>query len=66
MGTEPLVLQGRCFEPDRALPYAPLRDLLRDLPGSEPQQDSAHASASLPPQLAMLLPELQASHPSRR
>src|SRR5690242_12830363 len=23
---EPLVLQGRCFEPDHALPYAPLRD----------------------------------------
>src|SRR5690348_5550062 len=26
---ELLVLQGRCFEPDHALPYAPLRDLLR-------------------------------------
>ena len=25
----PLLLQGRCFEPDRTLPYAPLRDLLR-------------------------------------
>ena len=23
------VLRGRCFEPDRALPYAPILDLLR-------------------------------------
>src|SRR5258706_15561253 len=23
------IFQGRCFEPDRALPYAPLLDLLR-------------------------------------
>ena len=23
------ILQGRCFEPDRVLPYAPLLDLLR-------------------------------------
>jgi DNA-binding CsgD family transcriptional regulator/tetratricopeptide (TPR) repeat protein len=56
---EPLVLQGRCFEPDRALPYAPLRDLLRTYLAA----DSAPASASLPPQLATLLPELQSSTP---
>src|SRR6266516_369507 len=24
-----LILQGRCFEPDRVLPYAPLLDLMR-------------------------------------
>jgi predicted ATPase len=34
---EPHVLLGRCFEPDHALPYAPLRDLLRgDLAGHAP------------------------------
>src|SRR4051812_37337420 len=25
------IFQGRCFEPDRALPFAPLLDLLRDV-----------------------------------
>src|SRR5262245_61749409 len=30
------VLQGRCFEPDRALPYAPLLDLLRAHLGAQP------------------------------
>src|SRR2546425_851594 len=32
------VLRGRCFEPDRTLPYAPLLDLLRvDLAASTPE-----------------------------
>jgi DNA-binding NarL/FixJ family response regulator len=55
--TEPRALQGRCFEPDRALPYAPLRDLLRTYLAA----GSTHASGSLPPQLAALLPELLAT-----
>jgi DNA-binding CsgD family transcriptional regulator len=31
-----LVLAGQCFEADRRLPYAPLRDLLHDAGGIEP------------------------------
>jgi predicted ATPase/DNA-binding NarL/FixJ family response regulator len=61
--TEPLVLQGRCFEPDRALPYAPLRDLLRTYLAAEPQQESTHTAGSLSVQLTMLLPELHTITP---
>lgn len=39
------IAQGNCFESDRVLPYAPLRDLLRTLPDT-------HA---LPPDLTALL-----------
>src|SRR5437870_1045540 len=31
-----LALQGACFEPDRACPYAPFLDLLRGLPVASP------------------------------
>jgi len=31
------VMQGRCFEPDRALPYMPLLDLLRTYLGPDPR-----------------------------
>jgi hypothetical protein len=52
-----VVLQGRCFEPDRVLPYAPLLDLLRvDLAGREPDA-IAPALGPMAPQLAGLLPE---------
>jgi DNA-binding CsgD family transcriptional regulator len=52
-----VVLQGHCFEPDRALPYAPLLDLLRvDLAGREPDA-IAPALGPMAPQLAGLLPE---------
>src|SRR5688572_13181119 len=30
------ILQGRCFEPDRVLPYAPLLDLLRTYLATHP------------------------------
>src|SRR5262245_40499612 len=33
-----LVLQGRAFEPDQALPYAPLIDLLRTAAGAWPSE----------------------------
>lgn len=47
------LLAGHCFEPDRALPYAPLIDLLRGwLAGRPPAPDM------LDPPLAGLLPEL--------
>jgi DNA-binding CsgD family transcriptional regulator len=58
--SEPLLLQGRCFEPDRALPYAPLRDLLRMYLAA-----GAHASDQLTPQLAGLLSELLPALPNR-
>ncbi len=57
------ILTGRCFEPDRVLPYAPLLDVLRaDLAGRSPMDiatlfgaDSA-ALARLLPEIAELLP----------
>jgi DNA-binding CsgD family transcriptional regulator len=69
--TSPLVLQGRCFEPDRSLPYAPLLDLLRSFLASHSAEDiaaaldpSARALVKLLPELATFLPEsLPASIP---
>jgi DNA-binding CsgD family transcriptional regulator len=53
------VLQGRCFEPDRTLPYAPLRDLLRTCLAAEGQtNDNTHSFDPLTLPLATLLPEL--------
>jgi len=60
---EPLVLQARCFEPDHALPYAPLRDLLRTYLAAEPRQGSTHTADPLSAQLTMLLPELHTITP---
>jgi DNA-binding CsgD family transcriptional regulator len=52
------ILHGRCFEPDRALPYAPLRDLLRAELAARPLEQIATALGPMAPQLASLLPEL--------
>ena len=60
---EARILTGRCFEPDRVLPYAPLLDVLRaDLAGRSPAEiatlfgpDGA-ALARLLPEIAELLP----------
>ena len=53
-----LALQGRCFETDRALPYAPVLDLLRAYFAScAPGELSAHLGTS-GPELIKLLPEL--------
>jgi predicted ATPase len=52
------VLQGRCFEPDRALPYAPLCDLLRSYMAALASDAMAQALGPMAPQLASLLPEL--------
>jgi len=62
---DPLVLQGRCFEPDRALPYAPLRDLLRMCLAADPRDDIAHAFGPLTTPLVGLLPELLQALPQR-
>src|SRR5437660_409668 len=37
--TASLILEGRCFEPDRSLPYAPFLDLLRSFLSSYSPQD---------------------------
>jgi DNA-binding CsgD family transcriptional regulator len=50
------VLAGRCFEPDRVLPYAPLLDLLRALLAERPDGSVVQAFAALAPELAHLLP----------
>lgn len=52
-----VVLQGRCFEPDRSLPYAPLTDLLRACVGHRPPNEVAAALGPLAPHLVGLLPE---------
>jgi DNA-binding NarL/FixJ family response regulator len=52
-----LILAGACFEPDRALPHAPLRDLLRAcLTDGPPEVRAALETAE--PELRRLLPEL--------
>lgn len=54
------ILRGHCFEPDRALPYAPLLDLLRAYAVEAPEGELAQTFA-LAPTLAGLLPELVTS-----
>jgi DNA-binding NarL/FixJ family response regulator len=65
------VLQGNCFEPDRALPYAPFLDLLRAFiltlsPGEINQEfgSSAVEMVQLIPELANSLPDFSYSSPS--
>ncbi len=53
-----LILQGHCFEPDRALPYAPVLDLLRVHLAARPPHDIACDLGSTAPELVKLLPEL--------
>ncbi|HET7094808.1 MAG TPA: AAA family ATPase, partial [Thermomicrobiales bacterium] len=47
------VLTGRCFEPDRVLPYAPLRDLARAAAG-QPGEAILGDAAQLAPELVHL------------
>jgi predicted ATPase len=51
------ILVGRCFEPDRALPYAPLIDMLRAHLGARPPQSIVEDIGPIAPQLISLLPE---------
>lgn len=55
------LLEGRCFESDRAIPYAPLRDLLRTFLATRPPALVAAALEPLAPNLLPLLPELRLS-----
>jgi DNA-binding NarL/FixJ family response regulator len=59
------ILQGRCFEPDRVLPYAPLLDLLRATLSRPAPDDVADVLAAHITELVRLLPELAAHLPDR-
>src|SRR5690349_5094025 len=54
------LLEGRCFESDRAIPYAPVRDLLRTFLATRPPALAAPALEPHAPNLLPLLPELRA------
>ncbi|MFN8515706.1 MAG: AAA family ATPase [Chloroflexia bacterium] len=63
-----LVLEGHCFEADRILPYAPLLDLMRALPGDLSGDELASAFGpvlgdldALVPELATLVPQAKAA-----
>lgn len=58
LGTAPLVVQGRSFEADRALPYGPLVDLLRAHFAGRTTETIAFALGTAAPELVKLLPEL--------
>jgi DNA-binding CsgD family transcriptional regulator len=58
-----VLLEGHCFEPDRALPYAPLLDLLRSLLLLRPPEEIADWLGPTAPELVKLVPELAAVLP---
>ncbi len=60
---EYVCLQGNCFETDRALPYAPLLDLVRACINSKASSETADRLQPFAPELIKLLPELAASFP---
>ena len=53
-----VLLQGACFESDRAFPYAPVLDLVRTLAAGQPTEAVAAWLWPAAPQLVRLLPEL--------
>lgn len=58
-----LILQGRCFEPDHAFPYAPLIDMLRSILVSHSPHDIIASSGFPAPELVTLLPEFATALP---
>src|SRR4051812_35488294 len=70
-----LLLRGACFAADRALPYAPLLDLVRAFVASSSPAVVAHALGGALPELLAHFPELErllpvpddarSAHPSR-
>jgi predicted ATPase len=52
------VLEGRCFEADHALPFAPAPDILRELVGSLGATEVVRLAGPSAPELARLHPEL--------
>jgi tetratricopeptide (TPR) repeat protein len=59
----PLILEGRCFEPDRSLPYAPFLDVLRSFLASHSPQNLTGLLGPTTSDLVKLLPELAAFVP---
>ncbi len=53
--------EGQCFEPDYALPYAPIADLLRTHLGGLSGPDAAAQLAAVGPDLAAIVPEFAAA-----
>src|SRR5688572_1084950 len=53
-----LVLRGACFEADRAVPFAPLLDLVRELSATTSSAAVAHALAPAAAELVRAFPEL--------
>jgi DNA-binding CsgD family transcriptional regulator len=60
-----LILEGRCFELDRSLPYAPLLDLLRSFLASHSLDKLVAMTGSTASALVKLLPELATLLPER-
>ncbi|MBX6365772.1 MAG: AAA family ATPase, partial [Gemmatimonadetes bacterium] len=58
-----LVLEGACFEADRAEPYAPLLDLLHAFLAATSPAVVAHAFAPAAPELLTVFPELRPLFP---
>ena len=56
-----LTFEGQCFEPDYALPYAPIADLLRTHLGGLSGPDATAQLATVGADLAALVPELAAA-----
>jgi DNA-binding CsgD family transcriptional regulator len=63
--TTTLILEGRCFEPDRTLPYAPFLDLLRSFLAVHSSRDFAALLGPTAPDLVKLLPEIAAFLPAQ-
>lgn len=59
-----LSLQGKCFEPDTALPYAPLIDVLRTYLAGKPPEALASLPGVATPELERLVPALTSPLPS--
>lgn len=60
-----LVLQGSCFEHDRAVPYAPLIELLRSVPARSLGRARAELLRPFAPELLGMAPELALLWPGR-
>jgi DNA-binding CsgD family transcriptional regulator/tetratricopeptide (TPR) repeat protein len=58
-----LALQGACFEPDRAHPYAPILDVVRVLSATASPALAAHYFEPAGSELATLFPELRTIFP---
>jgi DNA-binding CsgD family transcriptional regulator/Flp pilus assembly protein TadD len=58
------IFEGRCFEPDRTLPYAPVLDLLRAYFSARTPEELAREIDPSAQELVKLLPELAAFFPN--